>query len=271
MPIQFVGGKSATSESASYSVPLTGLTGGIATAPAAGDMVIVFSGYPSTTNGTPGITAPSVHTKVADLYSNGSTVDTNFDASYFFAASTPETSVTVTGIANASGCVILVFRGVDPTTPLDATTTTITGITGFDPNPPAITPVTAGAVVVAGGMLAVGLSISTPTNAMPAGYTGYSVINVNAFSNGLVLSGAYKAGVSAGVAEDPGAFNNNYASGTGFSWAAVTMVLRPIGGNIKVWNGSAWVAEPARHWNGSAWVTKPVKYWNGSSWVKTPY
>jgi hypothetical protein len=41
----------------------------------------------------------------------------------------------------------------------------------------------------------------------------------------------------------------------------------PVGGKIKVWNGSAWVEKPVKVWNGSAWVEKPVKVWNGSAWV----
>lgn len=44
-----------------------------------------------------------------------------------------------------------------------------------------------------------------------------------------------------------------------------------ITGQIKVWNGSAWVAKPVKVWNGSGWVIKPVKRWNGSAWVVTPY
>lgn len=42
-------------------------------------------------------------------------------------------------------------------------------------------------------------------------------------------------------------------------------------GQIKVWNGSAWVAKPVKVWNGSSWVVKPVKRWNGSAWVVTNY
>lgn len=44
-----------------------------------------------------------------------------------------------------------------------------------------------------------------------------------------------------------------------------------ITGQMKIWNGSAWVAKPVKVWNGSAWVTKKAKYWNGSAWVVTPY
>jgi hypothetical protein len=42
-------------------------------------------------------------------------------------------------------------------------------------------------------------------------------------------------------------------------------------GQIKVYNGSSFVAKPVKVWNGSAWVTKPVKRWNGSAWVTTTY
>ena len=42
-------------------------------------------------------------------------------------------------------------------------------------------------------------------------------------------------------------------------------------GQVKIWNGSAWVAKPVKIWSGSAWVVKPAKYWNGASWVVTPY
>lgn len=43
------------------------------------------------------------------------------------------------------------------------------------------------------------------------------------------------------------------------------------GGQLKVWNGSAFVAKPVKVWNGSSWVTKPVKHWTGSAWVETTY
>jgi len=48
----------------------------------------------------------------------------------------------------------------------------------------------------------------------------------------------------------------------------------PVGGStgqIKVWNGAAWIAKPVKVWNGASWVVKPVKYWNGSAWTITPY
>lgn len=45
--------------------------------------------------------------------------------------------------------------------------------------------------------------------------------------------------------------------------------INVAGGQIKYWNGSAWVKKPVKVWNGSAWVLKLLKVWNGSSWVVT--
>ncbi len=42
-------------------------------------------------------------------------------------------------------------------------------------------------------------------------------------------------------------------------------------GDIKVYNGSSFVAKPVKYYNGASFVKKPLKYWNGSSWVTTPY
>lgn len=42
-------------------------------------------------------------------------------------------------------------------------------------------------------------------------------------------------------------------------------------GQIKVWDGSQWVAKPMKVWDGGQWVTKPVKYYDGAQWVVTPY
>ena len=60
-------------------------------------------------------------------------------------------------------------------------------------------------------------------------------------------------------------FGSNSESATDFLTGTGT------GGNIKVWNGSAWVAKPAKYWNGSSWTVKPVKRWNGSAWILTDY
>lgn len=57
---------------------------------------------------------------------------------------------------------------------------------------------------------------------------------------------------------------------------AIQLGLTPIQnaattGQIKVWNGSAWVAKPIKVWDGAAWVAKSMKYYNGSTFVVTNY
>ena len=53
--------------------------------------------------------------------------------------------------------------------------------------------------------------------------------------------------------------------------AILTSVASSVSGQIKVHNGSTFVAKPVKVWNGTAFVTKPLKVWNGSAWVTTPY
>ena len=42
-------------------------------------------------------------------------------------------------------------------------------------------------------------------------------------------------------------------------------------GQIKVWDGSQWVAKPVKVWTGATWEIKPVKFYDGATWVTTPY
>lgn len=44
-----------------------------------------------------------------------------------------------------------------------------------------------------------------------------------------------------------------------------------VSGQMKVYDGSAFVPKPVKVWNGTAWVVKPLKRWNGTSWVSTNY
>jgi hypothetical protein len=273
MAIEFVGYTTGTlaNGGSGYPISLTALTGGIGSSVLEGDLVVVFSGWSSGTNGDPGVVSPAA-TEVADLYVSG-TNDANMSAAYFFAGASPPTSVVVYAFpstANGSAGTALVFRGVDITTPLDATSTTATNNANNDPNPPAITPVTSGAWVVIGGLTA--LANNTGTHTAPAGYTLAGTASISGTgggsARGVICSGAYKANVTPGVSEDPGSFVAS-AGGTSSTWAAVTMALRPARGFIKRWSGSAWVSEPVKYWNGSAWTTKPLKRWNGSTWVLT--
>ena len=275
MAIQFVGTayaiKSFTT-GANKSIALnTGLTGGIGSSVQAGDLVVVSNGLSGTSDATLTITDPSsvAYTIVgAELYSND-TFDANLRVAYKVMGGTPDASVNFsqsTGITDGGIGMVSVFRGVDTSSPMDVAGVTATGINSALVDPGQITPVTAGAIVVVAGIAAHGLGLPN------FGLTGLTSIDNQAhnLTNDLTTAMGYTSWTSGAL--NPAAWTLT-GSTTTHSWAAVTMALRPlgVGGNIKVWNGSAWTAKPVKFWNGSAWVTKPMKRWNGSAWITLPY
>jgi hypothetical protein len=144
------------------------------------------------------------------------------------------------------------------------TRTFITGTGNVDPT--AITPVTSGAVVVSLG--AVGHVLGAVNHSIPD-LTSTLVNSVNSTRDCSAGIG-YITWTSGAL--DPAAWTLT-GSSTAMGYVAMSMALRPApgGGNIKVWNGSAWTAKPVKFWNGSAWITKPMKRWNGSAWITLPY
>lgn len=151
--IEFVGGATGAvaGTTSSWTLSLTALTGGIATQPEAGDFVVVFYG-----NGDGASRVLSVltagYTARANLYANDGR-DTNLVCATKM-LSTPETTVELSGTgstSNAGAAVVLVYRGVDPVAPLATAVETHTQVNTHRPFPPAISPGTGGAWVVAGG------------------------------------------------------------------------------------------------------------------------
>ena len=179
------------------------------------DLVVVASCIEdSFSTETPGPTTAG-YTSVATI-----TTNTRFDVSYKKMTGTPDTSVTInagTGTFKATSAVVMVFRGVDTTTPMDATATTANS-SGGSPDNPSITPVTNFATVVAfAGSEVNDTSISPPTD--------YGNV-VSASVSGVVSSctaGATKS-LSTPAAEDPASWSTITSSG---GWAAVTVALRP--------------------------------------------
>jgi hypothetical protein len=257
MAIEFVG---AVTTSTSGSLSLTSLTGGLASAPAEDDIVIVVLSGNATSDVDISV---SGYTEIADLYANASIIDTQLGVYYKIMGGSPDTSVTIPSLTGLR-CVVQVWRGIDTTTPQDTTRTTATKTNSSVPDPPSITTISNDALVV----IASGAGAPGPYTE-PSGYSNVSKVGGSS-SNALVAS---KIKATPG-SENPGVWSG--ADDESFlSCASVTMAFRPAGvggtGGIKVWNGSAWVSKPVKVWNGSAWVTKPVKRWNGSSWVTTPY
>lgn len=224
--LSYVGGTSCSGTGSTYSCSLTSLTGGSGSSATAGDIVIVITGWASTANGDPGVTT-SGYTEVpgsTDLYKSDSR-DTNVSADYKVMGASPDTSVTVSGFnnaANGGATVVQVWRGIDPTTPMDATVTTATGGNASSPNSPSITPVTSGAVVLSTGL---GTDDTTPlTKTAPTGYSN-AVTTTGTGSTMSVTVGIASKAWSSG-AEDPAAWTGGETS-TSDSWGAFSIALRP--------------------------------------------
>lgn len=131
----------------------------------------------------------------------------------------PDANVVATGSGNTShGMEVIGFalRGVDTTTPEDATPTTNNN-NGTDPNGPSITTVTPNAWVISFAASEVhDLSVTTPS-----GYSN-SVNGSASDTNSASAAGATKEVATPG-AEDPGAWTNWL---TGF-WCGITAAVRP--------------------------------------------
>lgn len=238
MPIQYVGGVTGTAPSGgSVTLSLTALTGGIDTAARTDDLVIVSISHAGLTDATPGVSSPTGFTEVTELYANDS-YDANLSVNYKIMGATPDTSVVTLSSAtttNSTAVTIHVFRGVG-VNPLDVTAVTTTGTNSILANPGAITPVTSGAwvYVVGAGSTPSGAAFSASYLTAPLSAVGSDIYDA------VILSG-YVPNVTGTY--DPGAFTFAAADNTTYSWAAVTLALRPriagpASGSIEI-SGSA--------------------------------
>jgi hypothetical protein len=168
------------------------------------------------------------YTEVADLFSDD-IQDIHLGVFYKKMGATPDTTAVVDGLGGADAAVTavaMVFRGVDTTTPMDVAATTDAGINTAHANPPSINhnnpsgvwTVIAGACANAGG---VGASFTFPT-----GYTTNALSDAEDDTGSDVTVGmGYKETPS--DPEDPGAMTFSAVDDVSYSWAAVTMALRP--------------------------------------------
>lgn len=266
MAIQFVGyastGITTSYISANQTFSIASLTGGIGTTPQTGDLVVLLRASDDSTTSL----AVSGYTQNVDRGVNTTLRDASLYVAYRLMGATPETSLSLyTPPSENTVTIAMVFRGVDPTTPLDATGASAIFTNGV-PDPPAVTTATNNAVSVVLAASSSGVTAVTSP-------TGYSTSVARAQGTRLAGYACFRTVSPAGL-ENPAAFGGITPT-TNYAAAAATILLRPAAssssGNIKVWNGSALVAKPVKVWNGSAWVTKPVKRWNGSAWVTTTY
>ncbi len=227
MAIQYVGGRGAGRAGSTSTVNVainSGLTGGIGSAAQAGDLVIVTVAV--ATQGRNPSCAVSGYTPLTQQHTTATTYDISVCTSYKFMPATPDTQVTIpsTGdIADGQGYEIHVFRGVDPTVPLDGVTPTyLTGSgTNNRPDPQSITPATAGAWIYFGG----GGAASTGTTVFTASYLSGFLSHNGSDTNDGTAGAGYYSGWSSGPYDGAVWAGGNVA--TANSWGCTTLVLRP--------------------------------------------
>ena len=204
MAISFVGGDSGNGSTA---VTLN-LPGGIAQ----NDVVIAAHMGSLTSNRDMDI---SGYQELADLYQDDTT-DTNLGVFRKVMGATPDSTVAFAD-QGVNACVFHCWRGVNTTTPEDATTTVGGAIDGATPDPPAINTATANAVV-----LAIGASSEADavTNA-PSGYG--NLFDSQGNSANCAIS---SKSVASPTTEDPATYGDIVGT-TADSWAAATVALRP--------------------------------------------
>jgi hypothetical protein len=203
---------------------LTNISGGTIQA---GDFCVVFVGASFTSDLT--ITGTSSNmtsfNKVLDIYAND-TFDANLAVFTGF-ASTSTAQIGLSGFGGGPtgvGLVAIWFRGVDPTTPLDVTRTTATGTNTIRVDPPAITPVTNGSVVVFGGAGAGAADTFSTTDSLISPLTG--LVNASRSATNSVSCGV-GASIWPGGAFNPVQFTFNETDSVQYSFTAATLALRP--------------------------------------------
>ena len=136
--------------------------------------------------------------------------------------STPDTEVVVNTTAAGYGFSALayVLRGVDPNVPFDVTPVLASGTDSAVPDPGSITPITAGAWVLAFGASSYGDAAITA----PSGYSNAVSVASAASSPAACCAVASKTWISG--AEDPGAWTDWSTTATN-AWSAVTVAVRP--------------------------------------------
>lgn len=228
--IQYVGGyvQAFAGTAGNITITLTSLTGGLASSPAAGDLVIVYFGAGSLSDIN---LIVSGYTEIVELYSND-TYDTNLVVARKFMGATPDTSFTLTipsgntsptgTLDNAGAVAVQVWRGVDSVTPLDVTQTTDAGTDTVLCDPPAITPTTSGAIIVSGG--AGGHSRGPLATYSSSDLTAFLSAAGND-GNDVTIGLGYRVWTSGSF--NPAAFTFSAIDSASFSWAAVTLALRP--------------------------------------------
>jgi hypothetical protein len=201
------------------------LSGGVGSAAEEGDLVIIFVAY-----GTNGIDLDMVcltsgFVKITDIYQFDS-YSANLGIFYKIMTATPDESAEVGGVTSLStqGVTygVSVWRNVDQGTPFDVATTTATNDNQYRADPPAITPVTPGSVVVCVGCNAVSDTLVNSKFTAPQ-LEGFLTARGDDTIDSNIGFGYYRW---ASGEFNPNAFSTVATAATG-SWCAASIAIRP--------------------------------------------
>lgn len=250
----YVGGMTTTLLTATTTAVNFSLTGGTNTTPQAGDIVIIAHAIASGT--TDRAFNISGYNQIADLFQTD-TESINLFVGWKLMGSTPDTSFTITSgsysTTQAGTIAVHVWRNINPTTPIDVTSTTALHVSSIRPNPPAITPVTSGAVILAIG----GAAHTGGVDTFGATYlSNFRTVGLNSTDDSTVGMGSIVWPGSG--AYDPAVWTCTQATSTAFSAASCTMALRPATGDVPVFgnlkNSGVWNIEAAYDYNYSQYT-----------------
>jgi len=233
-PIQIIGWATkgnniTTGNSVLYASDFTNPGGGAVT-PATGDFILVIAVSGSSVNHTGLRTA--ITSNSTGAFTNATALqiavsDTNYCSSgcvYQFkgASDTTVNLPGVTGVPNTVANILLALRGVNATTPLDVTPTTVATASTGQPNCPSITPVTAGALLIeiAGAAQGTGTAFSAPSD-MTAGFKAFEMLNGVDTAVAMAIKNDWTTG-----AFDPAAWTGSTTS-TSDSCVGYTLAIRP--------------------------------------------
>ena len=222
--IEYVGGyvQGFAGTTSNVTISLTSLTGGTDSAPSAGDFVLVYFGTASREVNSDLVV--SGYTEVVDAY-RSNRYATNLAVAYKFMGAGPDTSFTLTGgtkdSSDAGAIAVQVWRNVSVVNPLDVSLEFDSNDSSVLCNPDPITPVSEGAVVIAGGAGAHDegnrvYSSSDLTNFISVGGTD---------SNDVTVGLGYHVWSSGSF--NPSEFTFSGSDNTDYSNIAITLALRP--------------------------------------------
>lgn len=219
--IQYVGGK-GISHNTSASFDFASLTDGIASTPSIGDYFLIISASTATSGGAPSLPTPPAGTNTTAIVEVAGS-DTNVTRlaiweGVYEAGTSSGGTIGGPAATNSATCTqIHVFRGAQGQ---DVTPTTSTANNGNLPNPPSITPVSAGAL-----LMIVGARGGTSTFTVPTGFIKERTTVRDSSTRDCVLVTGLKTDWTSG-AFDPDIFGGSVGGSTE-SAVAATLALKP--------------------------------------------